>query len=181
MFPLVTNDLCIRPFQEGDVPAFVAAVLESVSTVGVWFSWCNSGFSIQDATSWISSRTANLQSGDAFDVGAFSEDGSEFLGGIAINHINKSHNMGNVGYWVPQSRQGQGIATRAVQSIIQFGFSQLLLTRLEIVAAEMNIPSRRVAEKVGAMFECIARNRVLVHGLPQPAAVYSLVSERCGF
>lgn len=57
---------------------------------------------------------------------------------------------------------------------------ELKLTRLEIVAPEDNVPSRRVAEKVGAVFECIARNRVMVHGKPQNAAVYALVPEQCG-
>ena len=64
------------------------------------------------------------------------------------------------------------------QAIAEYGFRQLKLTRLEIVAPEQNAPSRRVAEKVGADFECIARNRVMVHGKPQPAAIYSLVPEQ---
>ena len=86
-----------------------------------------------------------------------------------------------IGYWVRQTCQRQGIATRAVQSIAEYGFGQLKLTRLEIVAPEQNVPSRRVAEKVGAVFECIARNRVRVHGKPQPAAIYSFVPEQFGF
>ena len=108
-------------------------------------------------------------------------DGMQLLGGIAINQLNRRQNFGNIGYWVRQSCQRQGIATRAAQSIAEYGFGQLKLTRLEIVAPEQNAPSRRVAEKMGAVFECIARNRVLVHGKPQPAAIYSLVPEQCGF
>ena len=92
--------------------------------------------------------------------------------------MRKRHNVGNIGYWVRQSRQNQGIATRALRAIAQFGFAQLKLTRLEIVAAETNVPSRRVADKVGAVFECVARNRILVHGRPQAAAVYSPVPEQ---
>jgi hypothetical protein len=32
-----------------------------------------------------------------------------------------------------------------------------------------------VAEKVGAQFECIARNRLVIHGVPVAAAVHSFV------
>jgi len=181
MAPLVVDNLCIRPFRESDGPAFVAAALESISTVGAWMSWCQSDFTLQDARAWFVTCERNLDSGAAFDIGAFSEDGNELLGGIAINQINRHHNFGNIGYWVRQTRQRQGIATRAVRAIAEYGFSQLKLTRLEIVAPETNVPSRRVAEKVGAVFECIARNRVLFHGTPQPAAIYSLVPEQCGF
>jgi RimJ/RimL family protein N-acetyltransferase len=84
------------------------------------------------------------------------------------------HNFGNIGYWVRQSRQQQGVATRAVRTIAAYGFSCLELTRLEIVAAVDNGPSRAVAEKVGAVFECVARNRLIVNGHPVAAAVYSL-------
>lgn len=181
MQPLLSRDLCIRPFQKSDATAFVAAALESLSTVGVWMDWCHERFVLQDAEAWFHTCDQNLESGNAYDLGAFTSDGKQLLGGIAINQLNRRQNFGNIGYWVRQSCQRQGIAPRAVRSIAEYGFGQLKLTRLEIVAAEHNVASRRVAEKVGAVFECIARNRVMVHGKPQPAAIYSLVPEQCGF
>lgn len=181
MAPLVANDLCIRPFMDSDGPAFVAAALESISTVGAWMPWCHSGITLQDARAWFATCERNLDSLTAYDIGTFSNDGNELLGGIAINQINRHQNFGNIGYWVRQTCQRQGIATRAVRAIAEYGFLQLKLTRLEIVAPEKNVPSRKVAEKVGAVFECIARNRVLVYGTPGAAAIYSLVPEQCGF
>ena len=181
MLPIVSRNLCIRPFRKSDGPAFVVAALESVPTVGVSMEWCHKYFTLKDAESWFDSCDHNLEAGTAYDVGTFAVDGKQLLGGIAINQLNRRQNFGNIGYWVRQSYQRQGIATRAVQSIAEYAFGQLKLTRLEIVAPEHNAPSRRVAEKVGAVFECIARNRVMVHGKPQPAAIYSLVPEQCGF
>lgn len=181
MQPLLSRDLCIRPYQESDGPEFVAAALESLSTVGAWMTWCHERFTLRDAEAWFGVCRRNLESASAFDLGTFASDGRKLLGGIAINQLNRRQNFGNIGYWVRQSCQRQGIATRAAQAITEYGFGQLKLTRLEIVAPERNAPSRRVAEKVGAVFECVARNRVMVHGKPQPAAIYSLVPEQCGF
>ena len=65
--------------------------------------------------------------------------------------------------------------------IAAHGFNYLKLTRLEIVVAEENRPSRGVAEKAGATFECIARNRLVVGERPITGAVYSLVPEQYGF
>jgi ribosomal-protein-serine acetyltransferase len=62
-----------------------------------------------------------------------------------------------------------------VRAIAHFCFNYLKLTRLEIVIAVENAPSRGVAEKVGATFECIARNRLVLHEHPIDAAVYSLI------
>jgi RimJ/RimL family protein N-acetyltransferase len=181
MQPILSHDLCIRPFRKSDGPLFVAAALESVPTVGVWMAWCHERFALKDADAWFGACDQNLKSGTAFDLGTFASDGKKLLGGVAINQINRRQNFGNIGYRVRQTCQHQGIATRAVQAIAEYGFGQLKLTRLEIVAPEGNAPSRRVAEKVGAIFECIARNRVMVHGKPQHASIYSLVPEQCGF
>ena len=100
---------------------------------------------------------------------------------MSINQINQQHNFGNIGYWVRESCQRRGIATRAVRAIADYGFNKLKLTRLEIVAAVDNRASRDVAERAGAIFECIARNRLLVGGRPTAAAVYSMVPEERGF
>jgi len=181
MQPLVSRNLCIRPFRKSDGSSFVAAALESLPTVGVWMAWCHERFALKDAEAWFAVCERNLETGSAYDLGIFAVGREQLLGGIAINQLNRRQNFGNIGYWVRQSCQRQGIATRATQSISEYGFGQLKLSRLEIVAPERNAPSRRVAEKLGAVFECIARNRVMVHGKPQPAAIYSLVPEQCGF
>ncbi|WP_148714720.1 GNAT family N-acetyltransferase [Chitinolyticbacter meiyuanensis] len=172
---VATNDLVIRPFEEGDVDSFVAAARESVSTVGAWMPWCTTAYSPNEAKSWFDLCTKNIRANVAYDVGIFCASSGLLVGGVSINQINRQHNFGNIGYWVRQSHQKKGFASRAVLAIAQFGFTELKLTRLEIVAAVNNVPSRQVAEKVGASFECIARNRLIVFGKPCDAAVYSLV------
>ena len=175
--PIVRDGLCIRPFEPRDVEQFVSGVRESVATVSPWMPWCQPEYAAADALEWFAQCSANLSAAHAYDLGIFWADGAEFCGGVSINQLNRQNNFGNIGYWVRQSLQGRGIATRAVRIIANFGFDVLKLTRLEIVAAVENHASRGVAEKAGAKFECIARNRLLVNGCPTAAAVYSLVPE----
>lgn len=179
--PLFANGLCIRPFVAEDMAEFVSAVRESVGTVGVWMPWCREPYSSDDARSWFEQCAANLSAARAYDVGIFSAENGRFLGGIGINQLNRQQNLGNIGYWVRQSCHRQGVATRAVRAMAAHGFGALKLTRLEIVAAVDNRPSRGVAEKAGAVFECIARNRIVFHGLAIAAAVYSLVPGQDGY
>ena len=71
----------------------------------------------------------------------------------------------------PKARsQRNGIAVGTVRLLAHFGFATIGLTRIEIIAAEDNVASRRVALKSGATFECLARNRLLVHDRPVTAA-----------
>ena len=173
--PILSDGLCLRPLVDSDIEQFVAAALESVETVGAWMPWCVASYKPEDAKAWFDQCAASLGARSAYDIGIFSTDGATLYGGIAVNQINWRWNFGNIGYWVRQSRQRQGIALRAVRAIAHFGFDYLKLTRLEIIVAVDNTPSRGVAEKVGATFECIARNRLVLHEKPIDAAVYSLI------
>jgi RimJ/RimL family protein N-acetyltransferase len=66
---------------------------------------------------------------------------------------------------------------RAARQAARLGFEELGLTRLEIVALTHNLPSQKVAESIGAVRECQARNRLYFQGQPHDALVYSLVPQ----
>lgn len=174
MTSLIAGGLCIRPLRRQDATAFAAAALESQATVGQWLPWCHAGYSLDEARQWLQACERNLKAGTAYSMGIFSEDGELLLGGIGINQINREHNFAQVGYWIRQSQQGQGIAPRALVMIAGFGFKVLGLTRLEIMVQDGNHGSRRVAEKAGATFDGLLKNRLMVRGTPCAAAMYSL-------
>jgi len=175
MPPLKTRDFLLRPFRASDAAQMVAAVRESMSTVGVWMPWAHADYGLYDAHEWFARCETNMEDGEAFDVGVFSPDGRVLYGGVAINQIRREDNLGNLGYWIRESRQHQGLAAGAAAMMVCHGFHGLGLTRIEIVAAEPNLASRAVAEKIGAHFECIARNRLILNGRPVAAAVYSMI------
>ena len=177
MAVLTGDGLCLRPLPMADAPALTRAALESVATVGVWLPWCDAAFTQADAEHWVQTCDADRAQGSAFSVGIFDAAGGDHLGGIGINHINREHDFANLGLGVRQSRLGERIAPRAARLMSAYGFEKLGLTRLEIVAAELNVRSRKVAEKAGARFEGILHNRLVIRGVPVPAAMYSLLPE----
>jgi len=167
--------IVLRPYQATDAEAFAVAVRESVDTVGLWMPWCHAAYSQQEALLWFDTCAQGLADGSSFEFGVFAEENGSFLGGAGLNHFNVDHNFCNLGYWVRQSRHRQGIAFRAAEALSTFAFANLGLTRLEIVVAQGNEPSCAVARKLGAEFECVARNRLVVFGTPMAASVHSLV------
>ncbi|MGR1199494.1 GNAT family N-acetyltransferase [Aeromonas hydrophila] len=173
--PLANATLVIRPFEPGDADEFVRAAHESIETVGSWMSWCTPSFNREQALEWFASCDQDRVAGRAFDMGIFCAATGQLLGGAGINQLSPHHRYGNIGYWVRQSHQGQGIARQAVALLREFGFQQLGLFRLEIVMGIGNIASEAVAIAAGATFECRARNRIFLHGQPLDAHIYSLV------
>ncbi|MFP1748446.1 GNAT family N-acetyltransferase [Lonsdalea quercina] len=178
MFPLITPRFFIRPFTPDDIPQLAEAVRESKDTLGRWLSWCTDEYSIPEMSRWVAQSALRIKEGMAFDLAIIEQNFGRLMGSVGINSIQSGYQMGNIGYWVRQSEQGQQIALEAVKAITAFGFDQLGLTRLEIIAAEQNLPSRRIAEKAGARFEGIAYNRLVIHGHPTDAAMYSLIPTR---
>lgn len=171
---LEASDLLLRPFVIEDAQELAAAVVASQREIGRFMDWAHPQYGVDDAQTFIRSTLVNRRAATAFDYGIFSA-GGELAGVVSINNLHEDHHSGNVGYWIRTSKTRQGLASAAVKAIVPFGFEALKLVRLEIVAAESNRASRRVAEKVGAQFECIARNRLVIHGQPTPAAIYSLI------
>jgi RimJ/RimL family protein N-acetyltransferase len=171
---LQTPRLCLRPYGDGHAAQLHAAARESVATVGRWMPWCHEGYREEDSVAWVNRSRLAWANGEEFSFAVFDRAG-RYVGGAGINQIHPEHNWANLGYWVRESRQGEGLAVEATVAVARFAFESLGLTRVEIVAAEGNRPSRRVAEKAGATFEGLARNRLVIGGVPVVAAVHSLV------
>jgi RimJ/RimL family protein N-acetyltransferase len=174
---LIEGPLLIRTYREEDVGALFAAARESIAEVGRWLPWCHEHYSIEETRQFINSRASLSQGDEWYSFGIFEQDGGRFLGGVGINFINRVHQMANLGYWVRTSDARRGIATIATRVVAKFGFAQIGLQRIEIVAAVDNLPSQRVAEKVGAVREGVVRNRLLIRGASVDAVLFSLVPE----
>lgn len=167
--------LVFRAFEDNDAENFSAAVRESVNSVGQWMSWCNSNYSNQDALNWFQHCRVAFRTGSAHEFGVFSAETDEFLGGVGLNSINHEHLFCNLGYWVRQSAQRRGVSLRSVRALAPYAFKTLGMQRVEIVTASGNTPSEGVARKSGAQFECVARNRLQLHGVALSASVFSLL------
>jgi ribosomal-protein-serine acetyltransferase len=164
----------IRAYEPEDAQALWEAARESVREISPWLSWCHAEYSVAEAVEWIRSRAPLAAERREYSFAIVGTDG-RFLGGCGVNQINRIHRFGNLGYWVRTSATHQGVATEAVRQVAEFAFRNADLVRVEIVCAVENDGSQRVAERAGAVREGILRHRLLLHGQPVDAVMYSLV------
>ena len=174
---LTEASILIRPLRAGDEHALYEAVRESIAEVSVWLPWCHQDYSIEESREFVTSREIASQGGEWYSFGIFAKERDRFLGGVGINFINRVHQLANLGYWVRTSEAGHGVATTATRLAAKFGFEQIGLQRIEIVAALDNIASQRVAEKSGAKREGVLRRRLFIHGESLDAVLFSLMPE----
>lgn len=173
---LETARLRLRPVYLEDAETVYASIRESIEPLARWMDWCHAGYSRKDSNAWIASTRSAWDAGGAYEFLVF-ERSDRHVGAVGLNQFNRENNCANLGYWVRQSSQRQGYAVEAVRRIARFAFDEAKFQRVEIVAAVDNIASRSVAERAGATLECVARNRLLLHGMPIAAAVHSIVAD----
>jgi ribosomal-protein-serine acetyltransferase len=173
---LAAGSLILRPYRESDAADMSSAVRESTETIGRWMTWAKPDFSDYDAACWFEHCSQSRAAGTAHEFGIFSLAG-KFVGGCGLNQFSSINKLCNLGYWVRQSHQRTGAATAAVLALRELALHRLGLSRVEIVVAEGNVASIAVARKAGATHECLARNRLQLHGKPVSAHVFSFTSD----
>ncbi len=170
-----SSKIMVRPFTLADTESFFAAVRESVESLSYWLPWCTPDYSQDEAAARMAFCERVWQERSEFPLGIFATSSGKVMGATGINKIRPEHRMGNLGYWVGDPYRSQGVACEAARMAADIGFVDLGFTRLEILVLVSNTASQRVAEKLGAVRECVARNRIYFHGAPADAVVYSLI------
>jgi ribosomal-protein-serine acetyltransferase len=183
MLPFIklTDELItLRPFEFGEAQALHAAVRESLPELRPWMTWANEDYSVDTADNFITITRANWSNGTMYAFAITDAADNEIIGGCSLSHFHPIYSFCNLGYWVRTSQHGRGIAGRAAKLAARFAFEKAGMIRTEIVIAAGNTASQRAAEKIGAHYEGIALNRMVVRTEIHDAHMYSLLPSDFG-
>ena len=159
---LYDENILLRPFQVEDTEHLFMAVRESLAELKPWMSWAHDGYSQEEAENFIKITRARWEERTLFAFAIVDADNGDVLGGCSLSNKHPVYHYCNLGYWVRTSRHGHGIAGRAAKLVARYGFEHEGIIRAEVVMAVENTKSRRVAEKIGAHYEGILLNRMVV-------------------
>jgi ribosomal-protein-serine acetyltransferase len=96
------------------------------------------------------------------------------LGGVGLM-VGPFGIAGEIGHWIRAKHEGRGHITRACRALIDIGFEELGLHRLEIRAGLENARSRAVPERLGFTHEGVGREGSRGSRGFYDLAVYSLL------
>ena len=71
-------------------------------------------------------------------------------------------NCADVGYWLSERHQGQGLMTSSVEALMKFAFEEWHVKCIEIHCGENNFKSRAIPERLGFLNEGISAVHPLV-------------------
>jgi ribosomal-protein-alanine N-acetyltransferase len=99
-------------------------------------------------------------------------------GRINLNSIIRGAFQGaSVGYWVSESHIGRGLATAAVAEVIDAGFKELGLHRLEAATLLHNTPSQRVLTRNGFRPFAVSEAYLKIAGRWQDHILFQLLNQ----
>lgn len=82
-----------------------------------------------------------------------SPNNQTFYGAGGINSLSKQHLKAEVGFWLLCEHWGKGIMTEALPLIINYGFEQMNLHRIEGIVEPENLNCKRALGKLGFQYE----------------------------
>ena len=167
----------IRKFRREDIEPMYRAVRASATELYPYLPWCHPDYTMRESEEWVRNREQYWDIGADYSFCITNPEDTEMWGGLGFNLIEPDNRKANLGYWVRSDLTAKGVATAAVKLALEFGFEEARFKRLEIVMSVDNGPSRRVAEKLGAVMEGRLRDRMYLHGKCKDAYLYSITEQ----
>lgn len=105
------------------------------------------------------------------------KDTDEIIGWCGYHTWYKVHRRAEIGYAMTSEEfRDRGLMSEALKSIIDFGFKEMKLNRIEAHIGPGNIPSLKLIRNVGFTQEGLLRSHYNNNGIFEDSVVYSLLS-----
>jgi ribosomal-protein-serine acetyltransferase len=121
-----------------------------------WLPWVDASASAEDTRAYIRGMLHAVADGREYGFAILHH--GELVGGIGL-HLIPELAEAEIGYWLAEDAQGQGIVTRASRALLRFAFEELGMHRVIIKCAKENARSRAVPERLGFTLEATLRER----------------------
>lgn len=106
------------------------------------------------------------------------EINGEASGGIGIHPQSDVYcKNAELGYWLAEAYWGQGIITKAIQQMINYGFANFDLIRIYARPFSTNIASQKALEKAGMKKEAVLKKAFYKNGILMDEIIYSILNE----
>ena len=92
------------------------------------------------------------------------KESGECIGQIAYFLVDNYHHFAEIEYCIGSAFQCKCFATEATKAVISFGFDKMNLHKVQISCKSINMPSKRVIEKCGFVYEGTLRDYFYLNG-----------------
>lgn len=158
----IDNDIELRQLEQADAMDIFDAIDSQREYLGKWLPFVAFTKDVSDSEEFVSS-VINAPK-ERFELQFTIRKGDQFIGLIGFKDTDRANKKTEIGYWLSEKYQKQGIITRSVEKLCDFAFNELNLNRVQIKCAVGNQRSKNVPKRLGFKFEGIERHGELLTG-----------------
>lgn len=114
---------------------------------------------------------------DYYRWAIIAKENNECIGQIAYFLVDTTNHFAEIEYCIGAGFQCNGYATEATKAVIQYGFEQIRLHKVQICHKSINIPSKKVIEKCGFHHEGTLRDYFYRNGEYVDRLYYSILEQ----
>lgn len=165
----------LRPWRLTDVPAFVALQNANRDHLLPWMPWAEAPATEDDVAQRVLRFHSWFARSEEFFYGVFL-DGAP-IGGAGL-HLRVGPRAAEIGYWIAEKHQGNGLVTEFVRALAWVGLELHDYDRVEIRMDPGNLRSRAVPARLGFALEATLPRRVTGLAGLHDLLVWSLYREQ---
>ncbi len=167
---LKTERLVLRKMERSDLEdVFAYASDPKVPEFLLWSVHPNKGYT----KAYLALLQKRYAQGEFYDWGI--DFNGHIVGTVGFTSFSVEHGIGEVGYVLSSSVWGKGIASEALARIMEYGFCELGLNRIEARFMVENVKSENVLKRAGFTPEGVIRDGVYAKGKYRDVALYSIL------
>ena len=173
-WPLETERLVLRPFEDGDLEAMYA--IQSDAESARWLY--NEARSLDETKALLAKKIAGDRyraEGDWIAAAVVARATGRFVGDVSMQWVSEQHKTGEIGFIFDRAHQGLGYATEAARVFLAFAFERMGFHRVIGRTEARNTASARVLEKLGMRLEAHLVENEWVKGEWQSELVYAIL------
>ncbi len=171
----VRNGLELRLRKESDAEAVFQAIDKNRTYLKQWLPWLDESTTTEDTRKFIRSDIDDFEKKNGLDLGIWYE--KQWVGGIGYHGWGGKKRKSSIGYWLSEDCQGKGIMTASVQALVNHGFNEMNLNRIEIRCATENVKSRSIPQRLGFVMEGTLRQAEWLYDHFVDIVVYSTIKD----
>ena len=173
-WPLETERLVLRPFEDGDLEAMYA--IQSDAESARWLY--NEARSLDETKALLAKKIAADRfraEGDWLTAAVVARATGQFVGDVSMQWVSEQNKTGEIGFIFDRAHQGLGYATEAARAFLAFAFERIGFHRVIGRTEARNTASARVLEKLGMRLEAHLVENEWVKGEWQSELVYAML------
>lgn len=170
----IDEELALKLVTIQDASRIFELTDESRAHLKEWLPWLDTTTTVQDSENYIKFSLQTFANNKGLSAAIVYK--GEIVGIAGFNDINWSNRTAYIGYWLGKSYQGHGIMTRVAKALTAYAFEELKLNKVEIRAAQGNVKSRSIPERLGYINEGCIRNAEWLYDQYVDHVVYGMLA-----